>query len=82
MIFQAEAKTLREQAQSAAVATPGENPQENGVATAAATAAEAEEKSLKEELQGVLKALKASEESRTDAEKLLAETKQVCFYGV
>lgn len=64
--IQAEAKTLREQAQSAAE-----------VAAAAQAAAEAEGKSLREELQGLLEAFKASEASRMDAEKLLAETKQV-----
>lgn len=48
------------------------------VAEKAAAEAEAEAKSLKEELQGAREALEASEASRTKAENLLAETKEVC----
>lgn len=57
------------------------------VAEKAAAEAEAEAKSLKEELQGAREALEASEASRTKAENLLAETKEVralcaCTLGV
>lgn len=97
-IEQAEAKTLKEQAESVASAAE-DHPKANdrsaagepvepaqaveAAATAAAQAAlEAEAKSLKEELQGAREALEASEASRTIAENLLAETKQVCVLCV
>lgn len=74
---------MRENVESAKATASAPPPEENGddsvsgSGAEAAAAAEAEAMALKEKLRRTVEALEASEAAKTDAEKLLAEAKQV-----